>query len=131
MTSSGTMAAGPRGWTTKQLAWGCVGSFAAGAVLLYAAGFYWLGAWQTGGQVAQKLAVTACVQDFLLQPDRGVIYTELKGNANTYQRRQLIQARKWAADRDVAGLCGDQILGIDPARLEVPATADAESKRPA
>ena len=74
------MAAGARGWTTKQLAWGCIGSFAAGAIALYAVGFHWVGQWQTGEEVAQKLAVAACVQDFLLQPDRGIVYTQLKGN---------------------------------------------------
>jgi hypothetical protein len=131
MASSGMMAAGPRGWTTKQLAWGCIGSFAAGAIALYAVGFHWVGQWQTGEEVAQKVAVAACVQDFLLQPDRGVVYTQLKGNTSSYQRRQLIRERKWAPDRDVAGLCDEQILGLDPARLEVPATADAESKAPA
>ena len=131
MASSGTMAAGPRGWTTKELVWGCIGSFAAGAVVLYVAGFHWLGEWQTGEEVAQKVAVAACVQDFLLQPDRGVVFTELKANSSSYQRRQLIRERKWALDRDVAGLCDEQILGLDPARLEVPATAEAASKQPA
>ena len=131
MASSGTMAAGPRGWTTKGLVWGCIGSFAAGAVALYVAGFHWLGEWQTGEEVAQKVAVAACVQDFLLQPDRGVVFTELKANSSSYQRRQLIRERKWALDRDVAGLCDEQILGLDPARLEVPATAEAASKQPA
>jgi hypothetical protein len=75
--------------------------------------------------------VAACVQDFLLQPDRGVVFTELKANSSSYQRRQLIRERKWALDRDVAGLCDEQILGLDPARLEVPATAEAASKQPA
>ena len=45
-----------RGWSTTQLAWGCIGSFVAGAVLLSAAGFHWVGQWQTGDEVAQKLA---------------------------------------------------------------------------
>src|SRR5918995_3046525 len=120
-----------RGWSTTQLAWGCIGSFVAGAVFLYAAGFHWVGQWQTGDEVAKKIAVAACMQEFLLQPDRGVVYTELKGNTSSYQRRQLIRERKWATDRDVAGLCDEQILGLDPARLEVPATAEAESKQPA
>jgi hypothetical protein len=129
--SSNTVAAGSRGWTTKQLAWGCIGSFAAGAIALYAVGFHWVGQWQTGEEVAQKLAVAACVQNFLLQPDRGVVFTELKANASSYQRRQVIRDRKWASDRDVAGLCDDHILGLDPALLEKPETADAESKQPA
>ena|ERR687891_1243957 len=102
-----------RGWTTTQLAWGCIGSFVAGAVLLYAAGFHWLGQWQTGGEVAQKLAVAGCVQEFLLQPDRGVVYAELKNNTSSFQRRQLIQKNKWAADREVAGLCDEQIQAFD------------------
>jgi hypothetical protein len=125
------VAAGARGWTTKQLAWGCIGSFAVGAIALYAAGFHWVGQWQTGEEVAQKLGVAACVQNFLLQPDRGVVFTELKANTSSYQRRQVIRERKWASDREVAGLCDDQILGLDPALLEVPETADAESKQPA
>jgi hypothetical protein len=131
MSSSNTAAAGSRGWTTKQLAWGCIGSFAAGAIALYAVGFHWVGQWQTGEEVAQKLAVASCVQDFLLQPDRGVVYTELKDNSSSFQRRQLIRERKWATDRDVAALCDAQILGLDPALLETPETADAESKQPA
>jgi hypothetical protein len=129
--SSNTVAAGSRGWTTKQLAWSCIGAFAAGAIALYAVGFHWVGQWQTGEAVAQKLAVAACVQNFLLQPDRGVVYTELKANSSSYQRRQLIRERKWTTDRDVAELCDDQILGLDPALLEAPETADAEAKQPA
>jgi hypothetical protein len=128
---SNPTAAGARGWTTKQLAWSCIGSFAAGAIALYAAGFHWVGQWQTGDEVAQRLAVAACVQNFLLQPDRGVIFTELKANTSSFQRSKLIRERKWADDRDVAGLCDDQILALDPALLEAPTTADAESKQPA
>ncbi|MGH6917435.1 MAG: hypothetical protein ACREJ0_06990 [Geminicoccaceae bacterium] len=131
MSSSNTVAAGKRGWETKQLVWGCIGSFAAGAIALYFVGFHWVGQWQTGEAVAQKLAVAACVQNFLLQPDRGIVFTELKANTSSYQRRQVIRERNWAADRDVAGLCDDQILGLDPALLEAPETADAESKQPA
>jgi len=110
-----------RGWSTTQLAWGCIGSFVAGAVLLYAAGFHWVGQWQTGNDVTQKLAVAGCVQEFLLQPDRGVIHTELKNNSSSFQRRQLIQKNKWATDREVAGLCDQQIQTLDPLRLEPPA----------
>ena len=129
--SSNTMAAGARGWTTKQLAWTCIGSFAVGAIALYAVGFHWLGQWQTGEEVQKKLAVAACVQNFLLQPDRGVIYTQLKDTSSSYQRRQLIRDRKWTSDRDVAGLCDDQILGLDPTRFEAPETAESEAKKPA
>jgi hypothetical protein len=71
------------------------------------------------------------VQDFLLQPDRGIVYTQLKDNSSSFQRRQLIRERKWAIDRDVAALCDDQILGLDPALLETPETAEADSKQPA
>jgi hypothetical protein len=123
-----------RGWSTSQLAWGCIGSFVAGAVLLYAAGFHWVGQWQTGEEVAQKTAVAGCVQEFLLQPDRGVIYAELKNNSSSYQRRQLIQKNKWAANRDVAGLCDEQIQSFDPLRLAPPAEPveeAAEAKQPA
>lgn len=131
MSSSNTVAAGARGWTTKQLAWGCICSFAVGAIGLYALGFHWVGQWQTGEEVGKKLAVAACVQDFLLQPDRGVVYTELKDNSSSFQRRQVIRERKWAIDRDIAALCDTQILGLDPALLETPETADAESRQPA
>jgi hypothetical protein len=109
-----------RGWSTSQLAWGCIGSFVAGAVLLYAAGFHWIGQWQTGDEVAKKLAVAACVQQFLLQPDRGVIYTELKANTSSYQRRQLIQKNKWATEREVADLCDQQIQAFDASAFEAP-----------
>ncbi len=130
MSSSNTVAAGARGWTTKQLAWGCIGSFAVGAIALYAAGFYWVGQWQTSEAVHKKLAVASCVQNFLLQPDRGVVFTQLKDTSSSYQRRQLIREREWASDRDVADLCDDQIQALDPALFEAPETADAESKKP-
>jgi hypothetical protein len=119
-----------RGWSTTQLAWSCIGSFAAGAVLLYAAGFHWVGQWQTGKEVGQQLAVAACVQEFLLQPDRGVVYAELKSNTNSFQRRQLIQKNKWAPDREVAGLCDERIQGFD-APLFAPVEEVTETKQPA
>jgi hypothetical protein len=109
-----------RGWSTTQLAWSCIGSFVAGAVVLYAAGFHWVGQWQTGDEVAQKLAVAGCMQQFLLQPDRGVIYTELKGNTSSYQRRQLIQKNNWATDREVANLCDQQIQALDASLFQTP-----------
>jgi hypothetical protein len=123
-----------RGWSTTQLAWGCIGSFVAGAVFLYAAGFHWIGQWQTGDEVTQKLGVAACVQEFLLTPDRGVIYTELKNNSSSYQRRQLIQKNKLASDRQVAELCDDQIRRFDETRIVPPAEPVEEaagSKQPA
>lgn len=123
-----------RGWTTTQLAWSCIGSFVAGAVLLYAAGFHWIGQWQTGEEVAKKLAVAACVQDFLLTPDRGVIYAQLKSNTSSYQRRQLIQNNKWAANREIAALCDQQIQALDealfPVTQELPEEA-AAGRQPA
>jgi hypothetical protein len=109
-----------RAWSTTQLAWSCIGSFVAGAVLLYAAGFHWVGQWQTGDEVAQKLAVAGCVEQFLLQPNRGVIHAELKANTSSYQRRQVIQKNNWAADREVAGLCDQQIQALDAALFEAP-----------
>jgi hypothetical protein len=123
-----------RGWSTTQLAWSCIGSFVAGAVVLYAAGFYWLGQWQTGDEVAQKLAVAACMQQFLLQPDRGVIYTELKANTSSYQRRQLIQKNNWATDREVASLCDQQIQALDASLFQTPEELPEEAavgKQPA
>lgn len=131
MSQSGNVAAGPRGWNTTQLAWGCIGSFAAGVIALYAVGFHWIGEWQTSQAVQEKLAVAACVQNFLLQPDRGVIYTELKGNTSSYQRAKMIRDHKWASDRTVAGLCDDQILALDPGLFSVPETAEADAKQPA
>jgi hypothetical protein len=131
MSSTTSTAAGPRGWSTTQLAWGCIGSFAAGAIVLYALGFHWVGQWQTGAEMSKRLAVAACVQNFLLQPDRGVVYTQLKGNTSSFQRRQLIRERQWTTDRDIAALCDDQILGLDPAMLEAPETAEAGARQPA
>ena len=124
-------AKGPSGWTTKQLAWGCVGSFAVGAIALYAVGFHFVGQWQTGAAVGQKLAVASCMQNFLMQPDRGIVYAELKGNTSSYKRRQLIRDQKWASDREVAGLCDERILALDPAQFEAPETAEADTKKPA
>ena len=100
----------------------------------YGAGFYWIGQWQTGDEVARKVAVAGCVQEFLLTPDRGVVHTELTNNSSSYQRRQLIQKNKWATDRDVAGLCDEQIQAMDAALFEppaAPAEAAAEAKPPA
>ena len=119
------------GWSTKQLVWGCIGSLVAGALLLYGAGFYWVGHWQTGEQMQQKLAVAACMQDFLLQPDRGVIYTQLKDTSSSYQRRQMIRDHKLAASFDVADQCDEQIRALDPADFPAPAQAGAEANKPA
>lgn len=124
-------AKGSGGWTTKQLVWSCLGSFAIGAVALYAAGFHYVGQWQTGTAVGQRLAIASCVENFLLQPDRGLIYAELKDNSSSYKRQQLIRDHKLASDREVAGLCDDHILALDPARLQAPETAEAETKKPA
>jgi hypothetical protein len=122
-----------RHWSTSQLAWSCTGSFIAGVAFLYAVGFHWFGQWQTGDAVAKQLAVAACVQAFLLQPDRGVIYTELKGTTSSYQRRQLIQKNKWASDREVADLCDQQILAFDASVFEPPQEIpdEAAAKQPA
>jgi hypothetical protein len=122
-----------RGWSTTQLAWGCIGSFVVGAVFLYAAGFHWVGQWQTGDEVAKRLAVAACMQEFLLQPNRGVIYAELKGNTSSFQRRQLIQNNKWATDREVAMLCDQQIQALDASVFETPEELpeEAAARQPA
>lgn len=111
----------PRSWTTKELAWGCIGSLVVGAVLIYGTGFHWFGEWQTGEEVGKKLAVASCVQDFLLQPERGAMYTELQGQTSAYKRRQVIQGANLAPDRKVAELCDQRIQGIDPSYFEVPA----------
>jgi hypothetical protein len=119
------------GWSTQTLAWSCVGAFVAGAALLYGAGFYWIGQWQTGEEVAKRLAVAACVQEFLLQPDRGVVYAELKGTTSSYQRRQLIRNHKLAQAFDVAELCGDRIRTLDASHFEAPAEIATEARQPA
>lgn len=103
-----------RGWTTKQVVWTCLGSLAIGAFLTYQAGFNWLG-WQSGEEVQKKLAVSACVQQFLLQEDRGVIYTQLQRANSGYQRRQLIRERELTSDYRVADGCDEQIRALDPA----------------
>jgi hypothetical protein len=113
------------------LIWSCLGSVAVGAVLLYGAGFYWLGQWQTGGQTLKRQAIAACMQDFLLAPDRGLVYAKLKETTSSYQRRQLIRDRKLAASFEVAELCDDQIRALDPARFEAPKEASAEQQKPA
>lgn len=102
-----------RVWTTKHLAWACIGSAAVGAILTYQAGFNWIGGWETGEEAQKKVAVSACVQQFLLQPDRGVIYAKLKDTSSSYQRRQLIQDGKLATAFDIADACGEQIRGLD------------------
>jgi hypothetical protein len=102
-----------RGWTTKQLVWGCLGSLAVGAILMYQAGFNWVGKWETGEEAEKKSAVSACVQEFLLQPDRGVIYATLKDTSSSYQRRKLIQDSKLASAFAVADACEEQIRALD------------------
>ena len=104
---------GARGWTTKQLVWGCLGAAVVGAILTYQAGFNWLGQWQTGDEVTKRMAVSACVQDFLLQPDRGVIYATLKDTSSPFQRRKLIQDSELASAFDVADDCDEQIRALD------------------
>jgi hypothetical protein len=104
-----------RSWTTKQLVWGCVGAAAVGAILTYQAGFNWIGQWQTGGEVQKRLAISACVENFLLQPDRGVIYATLKDTSSAYQRRKLIQDSELASAFDVADSCDEQIRALDAA----------------
>jgi hypothetical protein len=108
-------AASARGWTTKQLAWGCLGAAAVGAILTYQAGFNWIGQWETGEEVENKIAVSTCVQEFLLQPDRGVIYATLKDTTSPYQRRKLIQDSKLASAFGVADACDERIRALDAA----------------
>jgi hypothetical protein len=105
--------AGARGWTTKQLVWGCLGSVAVGAILTYQAGFNWIGQWETGEEVQKRISVSACVENFLLQSDRGVIYAALKDTSSSYQRRKLIQDSELASAYDVADSCDEQIRGLD------------------
>jgi hypothetical protein len=71
------------------------------------------------------------MENFLLQPDRGVAYAELKGNTSSYKRRQLIRDQKWASDREVAALCDDRILALDPAQFPAPETAKVDTTTPA
>jgi hypothetical protein len=120
-----------QGWPTNTLVWSCIGSFVAGAVLLYGAGFYWVGQWQTGAQVQKELAVAACVRDFLLQPDRGVIYAKLKATPSSYQRRQLIRDHKLADSYDTADQCDNRILGFDASNFPAPTEAKAATNNPA
>jgi len=108
-------AGGTRGWTTKQLVWGCLGSLAVGAILTYQAGFNWVGQWETGEEVQKRTAVSACVQEFLLQPDRGVIYATLRDTSSSYQRRKLIQDSELASAFGVADDCDEQIRALDAA----------------
>lgn len=131
MTQSSGTSSGPRTWTTKQLAWSCAAAFVAGGALLYAAGFHWLGQWQTGAEVAKRMSVAACVQNFLLQPERGVIYAELKSTTSSFQRRQLIRNRNLAATFDIAELCDGEIRALDATHFEAPVEADAETRQPA
>jgi hypothetical protein len=93
----------------------CLGSLAVGAILTYQVGFNWVGSWETGEAVQKKMAVSVCVQQFLVQPDRGVIYAKLKDLGSPYQRRQLIQDSKLALGFDVADPCDEQIRSLDAA----------------
>jgi hypothetical protein len=104
-----------RSWSTKQMAWVSVVSLAVGAIITYQAGFNWVGQWQTGKEVAAKMAIAACVKDFLLQPDRGVIYATLKDTTSSYQRSRLLQDQKLASQSDVARECSDEIGTFDAA----------------
>jgi hypothetical protein len=120
----------PRTWTTKQLTWNCAAAFVAGTALLYGIGFHWIGQWQTGKSVEKQLAVAACVQDFLLQPDRGLVYAELQSTTSAYKRRRLIEDHKWASGREIAELCDQQIRTLDEAYFKVPDEA-SEDRQPA
>jgi hypothetical protein len=81
----------------------------------HARGWQDRGPWETGSEAQKKVAVSACVQQFLLQPDRGIIYAKLKDTSSSYQRRQLIQDTKLAAAFDVADACDEQIRALDGA----------------
>jgi hypothetical protein len=100
-------------WTTKQMGWACGVSLAVGAVVTYQAGFNWVGSWETGEQVDEKLAVSTCVREFLLQPDRGDIHATLIGMDSSYQRRRVLPDHKLAADSSVADGCSDEIGTLD------------------
>jgi hypothetical protein len=102
------------------MVWTGVVSLAIGAIVTYQAGFNWVGNWETGEQVQQKLAVAGCVQDFLLQPDRGVIYATLMSTDSAYQRGRMLQEHKLASVSTVAKDCSDQISTFD--RALFPAT---------
>ena len=106
--------AAARSWTTKHLVWTCLGSLVVGGVLMYQAGFNWIGSWETGEEVGQKMAISACVRDFLLKSDRGVVFAELKDIDSSYKRRQLIRDQELAADTKVADACSAQIGELDP-----------------
>lgn len=101
-----------RSWSTKQVVWACLGSIAVGGVLTYQAGFNWVGGWETGAEAHEKMAVSACVEQFLLQPDRGVIYAKLKETDSSYQRRKLIQDSKLASVYQIADACDERIRGL-------------------
>ena len=104
---------GSRRWTSKQLMWGCVLSLGVGAIVTYQTGFNWVGQWETGQEVEQKLAVATCVEDFLLKSDRGVIHAALKDIDSSYKRRQMLQEQKLASGSSVADACGDQIRAFE------------------
>ena len=131
MSRGNPTSANPSGWSTTALAWGTIGGFVLGAALLYGAGFHWVGQWQTGEEAGKRLAVATCVQDFLLQPDRGVIYARLKETTSSYQRRQLIREHKLAQNFEVAELCDGRIRQLDATGFEAPKEANAEAKAPA
>jgi hypothetical protein len=120
-----------RGWRTNTLVWSCIFSFVAGAILLYGAGFYWIGQWETGKQVQHKLAVAACVRDFLLQPDRNVIYAKLKASPSAYQRRELIRNHKFADDYETADQCDGQIRGFAASNFPAATETKAAANNPA
>lgn len=103
-----------RGWTTKQMVWACLGSLGVGAILTYQAGFNWGGSWETGDAVQKRLAVSACVQQFLLQPDRSVIDATLKDTSSSYQRRQMIENQELASDVKVADASDTLIREFEP-----------------
>ncbi len=102
-----------RRWTSKQMMWTCVVSLGVGAIVTYQAGFNWVGQWETGQEVEQKLAVSTCVENFLLKSDRGVIHAALKDIDSSYKRRQMLQENKLASGSSVADDCGDQIRSFE------------------
>ena len=120
-----------QGWPTKGLVWSGIGGFVVGAGLLYGAGFHWIGHWQTGAQVQSQLDVAACIRDFLLQPDRGVIYAKLKDTPSSYQRGELIRDHKLADSFTIADECGSQIRGFDASSFPAPTEANAATNKPA
>jgi hypothetical protein len=96
-----------------------------GVVATLFLGFGYPGDWVTGDThqeaVAHEAAVGACVQAFLLQPDRQVIYTAVKEQTSRYRQRSVLDDHEIKTSTSAVGYaCAERIAAFDASAITPP-----------